>query len=152
MRIRIARAGSGILEGIRNGLLEESDCGFQTIAEAGSLEEWIGIWEKFQNNHISNIFILNIDENRAQNTDKSTTVTEAPSPGQRRIQQLTKREREILLKISEGRLNKEIADTLHISEQTVKNHLASIFRKLKVSDRTQAAVYAVRNGICEERA
>ena len=41
--------------------------------------------------------------------------------------------------------NKEIADRLSISEKTVKNHMSSIFRKIKVSDRTQAAVYAIRN-------
>lgn len=57
---------------------------------------------------------------------------------------LTKREREVLIQIAEGKWNKEIADSLGISERTVKNHLSSIFRKLQVSDRTQAAIYAVR--------
>lgn len=57
---------------------------------------------------------------------------------------LTKREREILIQTAGGRMNKEIADSLRISERTVKNHLSSIFRKLEVSDRTQAAVYAIR--------
>ena len=43
--------------------------------------------------------------------------------------------------------NKEIAANLNISERTVKNHLSNIFKKLDVSDRTQAAVFAIRNNI-----
>lgn len=62
---------------------------------------------------------------------------------------LTGREREILALVTEGMLNKEIAAALHISEQTVKNHLFSVFRKLDVSDRTQAAVFAIRNHLVE---
>ena len=63
---------------------------------------------------------------------------------------LSKREMEVLKLLSEGLYNKEIADKLSISEKTVKNHVSSIFRKIGVSDRTQAAVYAVRNNIVEE--
>ena len=58
---------------------------------------------------------------------------------------LSKREFEILKLVAVGMYNKEIADQLSISEKTVKNHMSSIFRKIKVSDRTQAAVYAIRN-------
>ena len=43
-----------------------------------------------------------------------------------------------------GQSNKEIADTLSISEKTVKNHVSNILRKLELADRTQAAVYAQR--------
>ena len=43
--------------------------------------------------------------------------------------------------------NKEIATTLNISERTVKNHLSNIFKKIEVSDRTQAAVFAIKNSI-----
>ena len=46
-----------------------------------------------------------------------------------------------------GSFNKEIADRLNISERTVKNHVSNIFKKIKVSDRTQAAVFAIKNGI-----
>lgn len=59
---------------------------------------------------------------------------------------LTRRETEVLRLIAEGLYNKEIADRLSISEKTVKNHVSSIFKKLGVSDRTQAAVYAIKNG------
>lgn len=62
---------------------------------------------------------------------------------------LTKREIEVLKLLAEGLYNKEVAYKLSISEKTVKNHVSSIFRKLDVSDRTQAAVYAIRNNIVE---
>lgn len=61
----------------------------------------------------------------------------------RKWESLTAREREILARVAEGMLNKEIASCLNISEQTVKNHLSSIFRKIDVLDRTQAAVFAI---------
>jgi len=60
---------------------------------------------------------------------------------------LTAREIEVLELIAEGMLNKEIARTLYISEKTVKNHVSNIFRKLNVSDRTQAAIYAIKHNI-----
>lgn len=62
---------------------------------------------------------------------------------------LTKREMEVLKLIAEGMYNKEIAEKLMISEKTVKNHVSNIFRKINVSDRTQAAVYAIKNGYVE---
>lgn len=63
--------------------------------------------------------------------------------------QLTDREREVLKLLSKGMLNKEIANKLYISEKTVKNHISSIFRKLDVQDRTQAAVYAIKNKLAD---
>ncbi len=63
--------------------------------------------------------------------------------------QLSKREKEVLSLVSKGLTNKEIAKALFISEKTVKNHLTSIFRKLEVADRTQAALYAVKHGLEE---
>jgi len=60
---------------------------------------------------------------------------------------LTQRELQVLELITEGMINKEIAQRLYISEKTVKNHISSIFKKLNVSDRTQAAVYALKNNI-----
>jgi DNA-binding NarL/FixJ family response regulator len=58
---------------------------------------------------------------------------------------LTAREREVLAQLAEGRSNREIARLLHMSEKTVKTHVSSILAKLGVADRTQAALYAVRN-------
>ncbi len=59
---------------------------------------------------------------------------------------LSPREMEILQFVTQGLSNKEIAQHLRISHQTVKNHMTSILRKLAVDDRTQAAVYALRRG------
>jgi DNA-binding NarL/FixJ family response regulator len=59
---------------------------------------------------------------------------------------LSPREMEILILITQGASNKEIAYTLGISRQTVKNHMSSVLRKLGVEDRTQAAVLALRRG------
>lgn len=62
---------------------------------------------------------------------------------------LTKRELQVLELLSEGLLNKEIAYRLNISEKTVKNHISNIFKKINVSDRTQAAIYAIKNNIVD---
>lgn len=63
---------------------------------------------------------------------------------------LTRREKDILEMLVKGNSNREMAEAMFISEKTVKNHLTSIFRKLGVKDRTQAAVFALRHKIVEE--
>jgi two-component system, NarL family, response regulator DegU len=63
------------------------------------------------------------------------------------LNNLTAREIEVLELIAEGMINKEIAKQLYISEKTVKNHVSNIFKKLNVSDRTQAAIYAFKHNI-----
>ncbi|MBE5948662.1 MAG: response regulator transcription factor [Lachnospiraceae bacterium] len=63
------------------------------------------------------------------------------------LEKLTKREIEVLVLLSEGLFNKEIAYKLDISERTVKNHISNIFKKINVSDRTQAAVFAIKNNL-----
>lgn len=62
-----------------------------------------------------------------------------------KIESLTERETEVLKLVSNGMYNKEIAEKLQISERTVKNHLFNIFKKIDVTDRTQAALFAIRN-------
>ena len=69
------------------------------------------------------------------------------SKDKEKIKLLTKRELEVLKQVSFGMFNKEIALALNISERTVKNHVSNIFKKIDVSDRTQAAVFAIRNKI-----
>lgn len=64
-----------------------------------------------------------------------------------KIEWLTKRELDVLRLISKGCSNKKISDELTISERTVKNYISHIFRKIDVEDRTQAAVFAIRNKI-----
>lgn len=63
------------------------------------------------------------------------------------VDDLTSRETEILELIAGGQSNKEIAETLTLSEKTVKNHINNIFSKLHVCDRTQAMLYAIRQGL-----
>lgn len=75
------------------------------------------------------------------------TVKENDNPDIRKINSLTKREYEVLTLIAEGLSNKDIADKLYISEKTVKNHVSSIFRKIDVNDRIQAAIFAFKNNI-----
>ena len=62
---------------------------------------------------------------------------------------LSGREMEVLCYLAEGLYNKEIASVLQISEKTVKNHVSNIFKKIGVSDRTQAAVYAIKHNFVE---
>ncbi|EOS42112.1 response regulator transcription factor [Lachnospiraceae bacterium JLR.KK009] len=62
-----------------------------------------------------------------------------------KINLLTRRELEVLKLLSVGLYNKEIGKKLDISERTVKNHISSIFKKIDVTDRTQAAVFSIRN-------
>ncbi|USB32308.1 response regulator transcription factor [Paenibacillus sp. YPG26] len=58
---------------------------------------------------------------------------------------LTEREREVLAVLGQGLNNKEIADLLHITEGTVKNHVSNLISKLGLRDRTQAAIFSVRH-------
>lgn len=75
-----------------------------------------------------------------------TAALAAGEPGSQRLTHLTPRERDVLGEIARGRSNREIARELRLSEKTVKTHVSSILTKLAVSDRTQAALYAVRQG------
>ena len=68
-----------------------------------------------------------------------------------KIDALTKRELEVLKEMAVGKFNRDIAKEMEISERTVKNHISSIFKKLDVTDRTQAAVFAIRNNIIQIR-
>ena len=62
---------------------------------------------------------------------------------------LSQREMEIVMLVAQGYKNKEMAERMFISEQTVKNHLHNIFDKVGVSDRLELALYAIHNGLHE---
>lgn len=64
-----------------------------------------------------------------------------------KLEKLTKRELQVLKLLSIGKLNRQVAEELDISERTVKNHVSNIFKKIDVKDRTQAAVFAIRNNL-----
>ena len=72
-------------------------------------------------------------------------------PDQKLISQLSEREREVLRQIASGMSNTEIAKILFLSEGTVKNYVSIIFSKLGVTDRTQAAILAIRAGLVNPR-
>jgi DNA-binding NarL/FixJ family response regulator len=81
----------------------------------------------------------------------SRLVRELTRPEKKKDEvRLTRREIDVLDLLVKGNTNKEMADSMFISEKTVKNHLTSIFRKLGVKDRTQAAIFALKNHIVEE--
>jgi DNA-binding NarL/FixJ family response regulator len=70
-----------------------------------------------------------------------------PAPQPLPYEHLTQRELEVLQSAADGLTNKEIAERLFITEKTVKNHISNIFSKLNVNDRTQAVLYALRQGL-----
>jgi len=74
-------------------------------------------------------------------TDPSATTQQLP------YEKLSERELEVLQRAADGLTNREIAERLFISEKTVKNHISNIFSKLNVNDRTQAILYALRQGL-----
>jgi DNA-binding NarL/FixJ family response regulator len=83
-----------------------------------------------------------------QNLFEDQEASNASSNNGRRSEySLTQREHDILALLAEGRSNREIAGRLYLSEKTVKAHLAAIFRKLGVTNRTQAAMMAVQMGV-----
>ncbi|MFJ5758156.1 response regulator [Neobacillus sp. NPDC093182] len=65
------------------------------------------------------------------------------------MEQLTKRELDVLKEIAKGKSNKEIASSLFITEKTVKTHVSNLLGKLELADRTQAALFAVKNQLVE---
>lgn len=77
----------------------------------------------------------------------SAESPEQPGVVDARLAELTPREREVLACLAEGLSNKATATELYVSEKTVKTHVSMILSKLRVTDRTQAAVYALRHGV-----
>lgn len=67
------------------------------------------------------------------------------------VERLTAREREVLDGLGRGLTNRQLADELFVSEKTVKTHVSSVLAKLRVADRTQAALFAVRAGVTDPR-
>lgn len=76
---------------------------------------------------------------------EETESTIMPLPRKRK--EISEREREVLILISSGKTNKEISKDLNISHCTVKNHIARLFAKINVSNRSQATAYAIYTGL-----
>jgi two-component system, NarL family, nitrate/nitrite response regulator NarL len=83
----------------------------------------------------------------ATGPDDSATAVPSSSSRERERSLLSQREREIVALVAQGFKNKEMAEKMFISEQTVKNHLHNIFDKLGVSDRLELALYAIHNNL-----
>ena len=83
----------------------------------------------------------------ASNDGPVIGATPSPSAKARERNPLSQREREIVALVAQGYKNKEMAEKMFISEQTVKNHLHNIFDKLGVSDRLELALYAIHKGL-----
>jgi len=73
----------------------------------------------------------------------------APANREATVDELTEREHEVVRLVAQGRNNAEIAQVLVISDKTVKTHVSNILSKLNLQDRTQLAIYAIKNGLVE---
>lgn len=79
--------------------------------------------------------------------DEFRKVETLPEHPEHKVSELTEREADILRLLAQGASNQEIAEALSVSEKTVRNRLSEIFSKLRLNNRTQAALYALREGI-----
>lgn len=96
--------------------------------------------------HVIDERVLGASEVKSWLIEQSAKLAPLGVPDDARLVPLSAREMQILQHVARGSSNKEIAHELRISQQTVKNHISSILRKLNVKDRTEAAVYALRHG------
>lgn len=90
-----------------------------------------------------------VQEFRRLSKDASTNRSEYGTDYRKPLHLLTRRECEVLQLLAEGKSNRGVADSLYISEKTVKNHVSNILQKMNVNDRTQAVVAAIRKGWVE---
>jgi len=80
---------------------------------------------------------------------KHMTTEKKSTSDKKLLDLLTRRELIVMKEISSGLNNKSISKKLNISEKTVKNHVSSILKKLELQDRTQVAIYAIKNKIID---
>ena len=99
--------------------------------------------EAYKGNFVVNNRVMNDTELAAWLDSRMERYNKA---GGKKFVPLSSREMEVLEMVTNGLNNKDVATSLGISHQTVKNHMTTIMRKLQVNDRTQAAVYAIQHG------
>jgi DNA-binding NarL/FixJ family response regulator len=117
--------------------------GFEIVGEARNRIEALGLAESLRPDaYLMSPASMFQPELAGASTRKETAGDPSES--------LTLREREILMVLSRGKSNKEIASRLSISDQTVKIHLKNILKKLQIHNRTQAALYAYRRGLAKD--
>jgi DNA-binding NarL/FixJ family response regulator len=120
------------MRGVRNGILgtvHKTDSPQELLRKLDCALQRQNLWNKEELKRIQACFSL----------DPSVAGLEMS---------LTQRESDVLMKLSCGMTNRQIADDLSISYETVKEHVQHILRKIGVTDRTQAAVWAVRKRLC----
>ncbi|MGK7907329.1 MAG: response regulator transcription factor [Synechococcus sp.] len=94
----------------------------------------------------SDVCWMDSELNGLQKNLRNQYVVAAKVPSRPEIS-LSNRERQVLQEITSGKSNREIAKTLEVAESTIKSHIVRILRKMRVRDRTQAAVVAMREGL-----
>ncbi|TQS74837.1 response regulator transcription factor [Ornithinibacillus gellani] len=90
-----------------------------------------------------------VKEYRRLAEENITSIADSGVEFRRPLHLLTKRECEVLQLLADGKSNRAVAESLYISEKTVKNHVSNILQKMNVNDRTQAVVSAIRKGWVE---
>ncbi|MFD1038890.1 response regulator [Virgibacillus byunsanensis] len=90
-----------------------------------------------------------VQEYRRLAQENSSNISESGIEYRKPLHLLTRRECEVLQLLADGNSNRSVAETLFISEKTVKNHVSNILQKMNVNDRTQAVVQAIRKGWVE---
>jgi DNA-binding NarL/FixJ family response regulator len=125
---------------VKGALAEGADGYMLKDASPEDLDQAIRVAVSGGGNVLSARAIRSLFEGNRSEDDKEKP--QAPRP-----ENLTQRETDILALLSEGMSNREIARSLFLSEKTVKAHLAAVFRKLSVANRTQAAMAAVSMGL-----
>jgi len=130
---------------VRRALAEGAAGYMLKDATPEDLEQAIKVAMSGGGNVLSPRVIQNLFESMDPNTTRHNGDT-----SRRAIGSLTHRENDILALLAEGKSNRDISKALFLSEKTVKAHLAAIFRKLGVTNRTQAAMAAVSMGIGPE--
>ncbi|WP_067727087.1 response regulator [Oceanobacillus damuensis] len=90
-----------------------------------------------------------VKEYRRLAKENSSSISDKGIEYRKPLHLLTKRECQVLQLLADGKSNRAVAETLYISEKTVKNHVSNILQKMNVNDRTQAVVSAIRKGWVE---
>ena len=121
--------------------------------EIGTIERYIRDFMSKTHQEVITVRSYRNDKGFSKNGSISEThrtpFQDVSSPELEKIDSLTNREKDVLRSIAKGMSNKEIGSTLGISERTVKNHVSNVFKKIDVMDRTQAALFAIRNNFIE---
>lgn len=87
----------------------------------------------------------------AAGADDPADTARPPATDDPDLARLTPREREVLAGLGRGLTNRQLADELYVAEKTIKTHVSNVLAKLRLTDRTQAALFAVRTGLADPR-